>query len=510
MSLGTLRWQFAGVTNMTVVAKATVGLAPDAVAPLVEPEALHDNEVYELPGPTVMAPAEMVPYLPHPEVTAVGMAYLPKGQAEARVRLQLWRPNRLLIDKQLQVRVDPGTDLSVPNRVPLAYTHALGGLGSADNPIGRGTGGASQEVPNIIYPDHPDRIAGFAPVPKMFAARKSLVGAQWLKRPSVDPLVIPDPFDWTYFQAAPLDQRVEALAGNETLRLHGMTPSPKPLASRLPGLAASCRVYHREDARVPYDMLLRLESIHVDVERRRTHLLWRGSIPLPRPETLDPLVVVAALAPPGEPVAWPPKAPEVNDENEAEWIDDAFVLDGTGTISITPGRPGPPRGSMTVSLTSGTEVSKTLPFVDTDAPRPAGPANSGDIPGAPWARSSEEVVVEPDDALRSTLDSDAPWITPSSPQASPTPSSTVMDLPPEPSVAPVPVATAPDQDQQREAQGAEAARAEARRREEAERFEKEQAAAEAEAERRRRDAADQKLRAAKALEMQLYGGFKKK
>src|SRR6202012_2423908 len=56
-------------------------------------------------------------------------------------------------------------------------------------------------------------------------------------------LEIPEGFDWSFFQTAPLDQRTELLRGDEWIILEGLHPSLPQFRTRLPGARGVARIH---------------------------------------------------------------------------------------------------------------------------------------------------------------------------------------------------------------------------------------------------------------------------
>src|SRR5262249_46947982 len=149
------------------------------------------------------------PYLNRADVLFTGSAYTASGAVveTAHVRLGVFDGSRRLLDKTLIVRRWGGF-----SDIPIVYERAFGGIGWPDNPFGVGVPSGD---PSVIDPNDPRRTAGFGPIGKSLHARRGLLGSlspDALKHPIP---VIPDDFRWEYFQAAPPDQRVDFLRGDE-------------------------------------------------------------------------------------------------------------------------------------------------------------------------------------------------------------------------------------------------------------------------------------------------------
>lgn len=511
LAVGSLVWRFGGTTNLSVVMKATMAMMPGGPAAVGSPEPLLENDCFTLPGPVVSAPADLVPYVPRPELTLVGSAYLAEGATEAQVRVGLRRGEQRLMNKTLVVRSWDRDGRPAPAKsLRVDYTRALGGVGFADNPIGRGHDG--DEKVNVIDPKSPGAVAGFAPLPRRFGARQRYVGDADLKALSGRDLSIPERFDWRFFQAAPEDQRFDALVGDELLELEGLDPGRRPWSTQLPGLSAAGRLYHAREAGLPADVYLRLETIHVDTEARRMQLVWRGSVPLPSSDAAGALVVAGCLTPIGQAVQWPTAAPTAQDE--AEWLDDSLVFDAEGTLAMRSPSSLPAAASETVSLSS-MPANKTLPFEKSSSAPPSRRVPSV-VPGAPWATEPTRSVERPKANMTSTIDPVTGMQVKAGFEAYREATRKAQEEEAQrqeeahrlAEIRREEVAERQAQERARELQAAK--EAEARRRAAAADFAREQDEAEAAAQRREQEEALARLSSARALEQQLYGGFRKK
>ena len=510
VAVGTLLWRLAGTSNLTVCAKATLELMPGTDMQLVGPAPLRRDEQHELPSMCVLAPVDLLPQLRRPEITLSGRAHLRTAARRCSVRLAVGRGQQMLVDKTLEVIGDrrDGADPIPFEVMPVGYDRAYGGIGVADNPIGRGAGMSQGSQPNVIDPRAPERAAGFGPVPSAFALRKDRLAGVSAKSLCAEIVNIPDALDWEYFQVAPEDQQVDAFVGDEWLLLEHLDPSHADLRTRLPSIHAEARVFGQASALIPDRVPLRLESIHVEAEEGRCHLVWRGGFPLPDEEAaLRGLIVVAGLGVAGEPIVWPRDASELTHmvQDQAEWLADDFLLeDSAGTITIVPRDSARPAAGL-----SATEPpvrvdrrEQTMPFQvasqeDTNRTAPQQPA----IPGAPW--SSEPAVAIPAPLVGMATMA----ISVDEPHRPQGPSPSIPNAAPAAAAKSEEQRLAQERAAQQQLEGEHAA--EERRRVEAERFEAEQLAArEAEAQRAAEEAKARK-HAAKELKNRLYGRFKK-
>src|SRR5205807_381472 len=113
-----------------------------------------------------------------------------------------------------------------------------------ENPVGVGADGAA--LPNVVDPADPRRPAGFGPISRAWPARKKLAGAGRRRMLEQRIAEIGDGFPWDYLQAAPPDQQIELLRGDEWIAVDGMHPSLPRLQTRLPGARALVHVHARQ------------------------------------------------------------------------------------------------------------------------------------------------------------------------------------------------------------------------------------------------------------------------
>ncbi|HEY4116447.1 MAG TPA: DUF2169 domain-containing protein [Byssovorax sp.] len=287
-----------GGTHLTLVVKATFSLVHDGVAELVDPEPVHAAEVHQKNNPTrsIRAASDLAPYQRRADVMFVGHAYAPGGQPTpaVRARLLVLRDATPLVDKTLVIEGDAGDGGPLPfERMPIVYERAFGGAGWADNPLGVGATEGSAR-PNVIDPRDPSRSAGFAPISRAWPARRRLLGAADRKKLELPIAELPDSFDWSYFQSAPLDQQTEFLRGDERIVLEGVHPTLPRLETRLPSTRAAARVFGLAGA-ASRPLALQLDTLLIDGDAMTCSAVYRAIIPVAGPEAFGALRVVAGL-----------------------------------------------------------------------------------------------------------------------------------------------------------------------------------------------------------------------
>jgi hypothetical protein len=187
--------------------------------------------------------------------------------------------------------------------MPISYDCAFGGTDRTreasdgrvetylENPVGRGHGLHKeaidgQPLPNteqigepVTSPRGRYRPAAFSPIGRWWRPRCDWAGSydqRWLDETAP---FWPDDFQWRYFQAAPPDQVVEGLRGDEPVLLEHLTPDGRR-AFRLPGrqVSATFVPHVGKDVRVP----AMLDTVVLEPDEGRFTLTWRASLALGR------------------------------------------------------------------------------------------------------------------------------------------------------------------------------------------------------------------------------------
>ena len=318
VACATTVWRTHGQLRVTVVVKASFELVDGRPAPQASPDAIAAEDARDAAGAARVA-GDLAPYVPRADVLFTGYAHAPPGQVvpTASVRLGVAAGERVLVDKTLhlfghRIMPEPGAEQLPPQpfeRMPIVYERAHRGSGFDENPVGvvPAPGGA---LPCVVDPTDPDGPAGLGPIAPDWPVRKRLLRG-------LDPAAlaaavpeIPDAFAWSYFHAAPADQRCPFLRGDEWIVLDGLVHELPRLVTRLPGAHAAARVHGMPGA--PPGSWIELElvadTLRIDGEARRITVTWRGNLPVPSVDALRTLRVVAGVELPGQPIAWPAPA----------------------------------------------------------------------------------------------------------------------------------------------------------------------------------------------------------
>lgn len=279
---------------LVVVVKRVFHLVPGQPLTPVEPPPAPGGGLFagDDPHGECLADSELAPFKPQADVLVSGACHAPDGRAvpalvagftigpvQKRIAVfgeRTWRKGLFSAGAG-----DP-TPFTV---MPLTWSRAYGGAGWRDNPVGCGRD--SDHLPNLEWPDRllakpksPQPPAGVGPLNPLWHARANLLGtfpADWLKRHAP---AYPSDFNWTYFNAAPADQRVPGyLRGDEACSFVHLHPTTPEWTTRLPGLGMRIAVEDDGD-RGRRVQALTLDTVHADTGNGTLTLLWRGWLPV--------------------------------------------------------------------------------------------------------------------------------------------------------------------------------------------------------------------------------------
>tara|TARA_R110002072_G_scaffold36834_1_gene108121 strand:+ start:4995 stop:8228 length:3234 start_codon:yes stop_codon:yes gene_type:complete len=282
-------------------------------------------------------PGDFADWKPFAEVLVKGTAYPPQGEDVActvGVGVGDWEKTLRVTGPRTYV---PGAifggSLSEPRpfkQMPLTWANAYGGPGYPENPVGRGFEGP--EMGTIEYPTEPltkpgvNKIApaGFGPIspnwPQRVNKRGKKYGKKW--RATRYPFFSED-FDWTYFNTAPEDQRLEKdPQGDEVIRFHNLHPEHPTWTAKLPSLRIRALVKTDED--LVHDLKMRLDTLYADLDQGRLYLTWRGHAPVREIDLADVAVVLIA----SEPLESEPLSTAHYEKLLAEFEEDPIGLEG--------------------------------------------------------------------------------------------------------------------------------------------------------------------------------------
>lgn len=295
-----------GASRLTAVVKATFSLIHEKVAEVTTPVEIVREDQPQNGQASLREASEVAPFLPNAGVLLRGTAYAPAGQAATGrlVRLGLGREKQWLLNKALHVFGDRTREAPSPGvfqRLPLIYERAYGGPHVDANPVGMGAGAA---LPNIVDPANPSRPAGFGPISRRWAPRKAFAAPA--PAPSVGAPDFSSSFDFRSFHAAPEDQQVEFLRGDEWILLEGMHPQLPWVRSSLPSARGVARLYRAASGQVQgQDIELAADMLVIDADRMIGSVVWRGTVSLQAGDSPASLRVLAGVEVMGRALVWP-------------------------------------------------------------------------------------------------------------------------------------------------------------------------------------------------------------
>jgi uncharacterized protein YjbI with pentapeptide repeats len=318
VSSGARTWATAGRRRATVVVKATFYLVKGAPMRLMQPAPIliGDQHFEGSLDRSVVAASDVAPYLPRAEVMFAGHAYAPTPSPYMAVRLAVVG-SRPLVDKSLHVfgermwlEADQATSPVPFTRIPIRYERSPRGY--EENPVGM-PHGPNLPVPNIIDPHDPNAAAGFGPIAPSWPSRARLLRGLDPAALDTSAPLIPDAFAWSYFHAAPADQRCSFFEGNEWVVLEGLNPDYPRIESQLPSARARARVYGA-DSTGYREIGLAADTMWIDGDHLICCVVWRGNFEVESDAALDSMQVFAGLEMPGRTIPWPGSAPAVHSE----------------------------------------------------------------------------------------------------------------------------------------------------------------------------------------------------
>jgi uncharacterized protein YjbI with pentapeptide repeats len=300
----TLPWQVKPPESaIVVIVKATYLLGDDGALTLAPEQDPPSGDVpqEEEGASSLRYASDFAVFKPAADVLLVGHAYpsdATVGVSNVELRLGSLRRRLAVFGDRRWGDFGFEGKPSRFDKMPLRWERALGGPLSQANPVGRGfkTGVL---VPNLENPEallrsKDDRPAPacFAPVAPTWHARSSKSGTYdgaWLKERWP---FLPADFDWGHFNAAPPEQQVAYLRGDERFAIIGVKPGGKGFEGQLPG--ARPRVFAQRTEEVGgdfFEVLLRLDTAWFDTDASKVVLVWRGLYSTPDDDSPD----IAAL-----------------------------------------------------------------------------------------------------------------------------------------------------------------------------------------------------------------------
>ncbi|HEY9275363.1 DUF2169 family type VI secretion system accessory protein [Achromobacter sp.] len=300
------RWQRHDMLGVAVFALVDIRQTPTL---------LMDQELWKLAGAEAGGLLDLATPKLCPEVLVAGHAYPhdPASPGACAVRLKIGAIDKSLLVFGDRYWLDGKATAPQPfERMRLDWSHAYGGPGCAENPLGMGAqaedinGVRVRRLPNIEHPQ--ERItspsqrvapAGFTALPLDWPQRAALLGRQygqqWLEH---DFPGFASDMDWRFFNAAPADQwgaPNAALAGGTEYELWNMHPDQAVQRGRLPDWRARCFVSRHANGSALEEAALRLTTAWFFPDRAQLALIWHGALPVREDDAADILHIMPAL-----------------------------------------------------------------------------------------------------------------------------------------------------------------------------------------------------------------------
>ncbi|MCI0379996.1 MAG: DUF2169 domain-containing protein [Gemmataceae bacterium] len=290
------------------IVKGTYKLGPGGLCQLAEEQTplVEGDEYYGEPGASsVRYESDLAVFKPATDAVLLGSARAPQGKPVRELDVSfavgpVKRTVRVFGKRRWQAGVlkTSATDPEEFSVMPLTFENAFGGKNGNDweprNPVGRGIRSTSKKeedagkaasdwlLPHLEDPANPIRSWRDKPAPaatgfvcRSWAPRVPLAGTYdeaWINQRCP---ILPEDFDYRYFNAAPAGQVVEGyLRGGETVSVTNTTPEGK-LTFALPkvriGLETRCLGKTNQPELV-------LDTLVVDTDRMQCFLVWRCRI----------------------------------------------------------------------------------------------------------------------------------------------------------------------------------------------------------------------------------------
>ena len=168
----------------------------------------------------------------------------------------------------------------------LVTGHASAGASAAYLGVGRGAEVLVDKAVGLVAKaGEKVPVTGLGPLSASWPVRRRLLG-------DIDPACLqgpgaslPESLDGAYFQAAPPDQRVDRLRGDERVVLEIEGAASDGVDLRLPGARGVAWMYGKSQSMTSGVALpLAIDTVHLDLDREVVHLVFRGWAPVPPEE----------------------------------------------------------------------------------------------------------------------------------------------------------------------------------------------------------------------------------
>ncbi len=353
LHVGSIVWQpRPGAWVATVVVKATYVLLPGESVLAREQDPINDTDAHwnDDERRSLHAATDLAPLKRRADVFVTGHAHAPRAKPVSSLVARLAVG---ALHKAIEVHADRvwGHDGQVREgapfqRMPLRWERAGGGP-ETSNPVGIRSDARDRHgqwtLPNLqppgfrpSRPGEPFPPVGFGPVAprwpervaKLFQRAATWSHERWMEQP------LPPDIDAAFFNAAPLDQQLPELAGDERLLLEHLHAEHPQLRTALPGLAPRATV--ERSGAAPQELPLRCDTLDVDTDRGLCHLVWRGLLPLSWRDEVGRVVITADKTGPvpevGRPLGQAASARDFPIDDEPT----ALPFEDTGPVRVGP------------------------------------------------------------------------------------------------------------------------------------------------------------------------------
>lgn len=289
---GTVLWRHAGRLNLTVVVKAKLTL-DEGLARLAPSDELLTVERFAHQSHSLSSDVDIAPYKPRAEVTFVGHAWSRAPVQHLPVRLGV-QGDGTFFDKRLHVvgdRAGPNVAAAPFQKMPLRWERAW--LEPTTNPVGVDRN--ARHLPNIFHQSDANTPAGYGPIARAWPARTRFVGRGDPRRLEGSRPEMPNDLSWGYFLAAPPDQQLERLRGNEVIVLENLIDGRPRVRTQLPNIVARANLFGPMVPRSGQPIDLKLDTLTIDGDRQCTHVVWRGTMPVVDEASLHQTKVVTSI-----------------------------------------------------------------------------------------------------------------------------------------------------------------------------------------------------------------------
>lgn len=295
-----------GRETLLAVVRATFSLAADMRTTDEQPPLVPADEYHGEPGASsVKCASDFILSKPNTDIILTGYAY-PDSRDDRSVDVSLKfatleKTVRVFGDRAWQKRGGKFrlTEPQAFDRMPLVYERAYGGVDESEggssawwreNPVGCGfcrPGSQNADglaAPNLVAPtstyDDPfgsQQTSCFSWVAPNWEPRVSYAGTydeEW--RENTMPL-LPNDFNYLYYQAAPADQVYPGyIRGEETVRVSGVSPT-QLLEFTVPRVSLEAAVTLGDDLLTPD---LQCDTVIIDAAQLQLTLIWRTVVDL--------------------------------------------------------------------------------------------------------------------------------------------------------------------------------------------------------------------------------------